>query len=298
MSNLSFKNWSLRSKVTVPVVLVGAILTLTMYHVVSLTQRSLLLTQADTSAAYVGTQIEADRQFYTENVIKPLVADNPALKPVALDEMGLSRGQIPLPATFVHGTSNIVNAKGLHTADLLSLWNINDKKGPRNEAERRALEQLAKDRTTAVSWVVDEGKPGARFFRVTADVASSATCVTCHNTHPRSPRKDFRLNDTMGALVISLPLGSGMVTAQRNTWLWTAVIGTAFLCLVVVILLIQDRFVTQPIADLQLAADKISRGDIDSTVLSSGNDEIGRLSQAFDRMRKSIQISMERLRKR
>ena len=31
------------------------------------------------------------------------------------------------------------------------------------------------------------------------DVASAQACVTCHNEHPKSPKKDWALNDVMGA---------------------------------------------------------------------------------------------------
>jgi hypothetical protein len=32
------------------------------------------------------------------------------------------------------------------------------------------------------------------------------TCVDCHNTHPQSPRKDWREGDVRGVLVIIRPL--------------------------------------------------------------------------------------------
>ena len=31
-------------------------------------------------------------------------------------------------------------------------------------------------------------------------------CIGCHNAHPRSPKKDFKLDDVMGGLVIEIPL--------------------------------------------------------------------------------------------
>jgi len=33
-------------------------------------------------------------------------------------------------------------------------------------------------------------------------------CVTCHNDHKDSPKKDFKLGDTMGGVVIRVPMGS------------------------------------------------------------------------------------------
>ncbi|MGY3439657.1 MULTISPECIES: c-type heme family protein [unclassified Marinovum] len=37
------------------------------------------------------------------------------------------------------------------------------------------------------------------------DVASAAPCVTCHNDHPDSPRKDWVLNEVMGATTWTYP---------------------------------------------------------------------------------------------
>jgi len=37
-------------------------------------------------------------------------------------------------------------------------------------------------------------------------VAVTAACVECHNSHPSSPKSDFKVGDVMGGLVISFPL--------------------------------------------------------------------------------------------
>jgi hypothetical protein len=31
-------------------------------------------------------------------------------------------------------------------------------------------------------------------------------CIGCHKAHPRSSKKDFKLHDVMGGLVIEIPL--------------------------------------------------------------------------------------------
>jgi hypothetical protein len=38
------------------------------------------------------------------------------------------------------------------------------------------------------------------------DRADSQSCAGCHNTHPHSPKKDFKQDDVMGGLVIEIPL--------------------------------------------------------------------------------------------
>ena len=48
---------------------------------------------------------------------------------------------------------------------------------------------------------------GERYFQaVYADRAVTQACIGCHNAHPRSSKRDFKLNEVMGGMVISIPL--------------------------------------------------------------------------------------------
>ena len=38
------------------------------------------------------------------------------------------------------------------------------------------------------------------------DVAVAPACINCHNAHADSPRGDFEVGDTMGGIVIRIPL--------------------------------------------------------------------------------------------
>jgi hypothetical protein len=44
------------------------------------------------------------------------------------------------------------------------------------------------------------------FTAIYADRATLPSCVECHNRHPASPRRDFKADEVMGALIIRLPL--------------------------------------------------------------------------------------------
>lgn len=58
------------------------------------------------------------------------------------------------------------------------------------------------------------------------------------------------------------------------------------------------RAITQPIAYLTQMADRISLGELDIAIGINRKDEIGELAEAFERMRASMQIAIERLRAR
>nr|MBP8199272.1 DUF3365 domain-containing protein [Nitrospira sp.] len=39
-----------------------------------------------------------------------------------------------------------------------------------------------------------------------ADRAVSESCVSCHNAHANSPRRDYKLNDIMGGVIVTIPI--------------------------------------------------------------------------------------------
>ena len=41
---------------------------------------------------------------------------------------------------------------------------------------------------------------------VYADKAVSQACIGCHNAHPDSPKRDFKQNDVMGGMIVTIPL--------------------------------------------------------------------------------------------
>ena len=48
---------------------------------------------------------------------------------------------------------------------------------------------------------------GVRYFQALyADLAVSSVCVSCHNADPRSPKRDYKMRDVLGAVLISIPM--------------------------------------------------------------------------------------------
>lgn len=63
--------------------------------------------------------------------------------------------------------------------------------------------------------------------------------------------------------------------------------------LAVVIAKILSRSLTRPLIYLTQAADKLSKGEVDTAITISSNDEIQRLAEAFERLRESVKILMK-----
>lgn len=148
----------------------------------------------------VSRQIKADRAYYTKNIIGKLKREWSGFK--AGTNYHDTKGSIPLPATFVREVSGTLDEKDGYRYDLVSKWNINKEKGLHNEFERQAWEVMSKNSNIAYGKFIQTGS-GVEYRYASSDVASVAPCVSCHNNHPDSAKKDFKIGDLMGILVVS-----------------------------------------------------------------------------------------------
>ena len=152
-------------------------------------------------ADYVHAVIEADRTSYTKHVER--LQDEGI---VLSQEDWKHRKALPLPAQLLLQAGTLVSEKGGGIQyRLASLWPIYPRNGPATDFEQEGLEAVAKDPSHPHVGLL---KAGHRliFRAVYADKAVSKACVSCHNSHPSSPRKDFKLNDVMGGIIISFPV--------------------------------------------------------------------------------------------
>jgi len=153
-------------------------------------------------ADYLHAIVEADRKVYTTHIVNRMQEQGVVLA----REDWESKNAIPLPAQFLHLSSKLVaeSGEGIRFR-LISRWPIYRRNGPATEFERKALEQLEHTPDTPERGIVKTGKK--RLFQaIYADKAISSACITCHNTHPLSPKRDFKLGDIMGGVVITIPL--------------------------------------------------------------------------------------------
>jgi hypothetical protein len=82
---------------------------------------------------------------------------------------------------------------------------VNKQNAPKTAAEKEGLKYVADHK--GENFYTTE-KLGARtyFTAVYADTGVAPVCVACHNAHPDSPRRDFKLGDVMGGVVIRIPI--------------------------------------------------------------------------------------------
>lgn len=156
-----------------------------------------------TVADYIHAVIEADRTFYTIHVVDRLQKGGGT---IAAENWRAKNNTLPLPAQFLMEASDLASKTGTRVRyRLISLWPINPHNGPYSESEKHGLETVQQHPERSSSKTVKIGDQ-TYLQAIYADRAVSQACVGCHNAHPRSPKKDFKMNDVMGGLVIEIPL--------------------------------------------------------------------------------------------
>ncbi|MCS6292815.1 MAG: DUF3365 domain-containing protein [Nitrospira sp.] len=153
-------------------------------------------------ADYVHAIIQADRTTYTTLVVTRMQDKHI----VNAAEHWEQDNALPLPAQFLQHSGKIVaeSGRGIRYR-LIGLSPIYQRNAPATDFERNALIALAKQPDRPITGTVSSGKK--QFFQaIYPDRAVSVTCVSCHNSHPLSPKRDFKANDVMGGIAITIPL--------------------------------------------------------------------------------------------
>lgn len=157
---------------------------------------------AEKVADYVHAVLQSDRTFYTVHVVERLQAKGV----VSASENWQSTNMLPLPAQFLQESNRLVGSTRTGIGyRLLSLWPINKRNGPKTEFEHRGLQETLQHPNHPYTEVVMNG-PDAYVQAIYADKAVSQACIGCHNAHPDSPKRDFKQNDVIGGMIITIPL--------------------------------------------------------------------------------------------
>ncbi|MDF0653013.1 MAG: DUF3365 domain-containing protein [Nitrospira sp.] len=153
-------------------------------------------------AEYIHAVIQVDRSIYSTHVVEQLQDRKVA---VAAEDWK-EKGALPLPAQFLQMAGQEVQGLGLGLhVRLSSLGPIYTKNGPVDQFERAGLEAVVKNPRKPYTGIITEGE--RRYFKaIFADRAVSMACVICHNSHPLSAKRDYKLYDVMGGIIISFPV--------------------------------------------------------------------------------------------
>lgn len=147
--------------------------------------------------------IAADREVYARDILQRLAFDT---KTIQVSENWKETKCLPLPTQLLRLGSENVASRGVEFAyTIRSLWPISKKGAPETATERKGLQFVAEH--PEQNFYADEQLGGRHYFTALyPDRALLSSCATCHNSHPNSPKKDFRVGDVMGAIVVRIAL--------------------------------------------------------------------------------------------
>lgn len=149
--------------------------------------------------------------------------------------------------------------------------------------------------------------PGGKLFYIARPLAiKQESCLRCHGIPENAPASQiatygnqngfgWKMNEIVGAQIISVPASEVIKQAQSLRWL---VIGRVFIFLLIGIILLNIflKFtITNPINKMSALSKKLSTGDLGVEFEHKSNDEIGILASSLNRLKVSLKMAMEML---
>lgn len=154
--------------------------------------------------------MDSDRSVYTKKIVNRLVKKEKVIK---ASEHFEDDKALVLPAQMFRFGSELAmkRAEKLDDVDfsytLQSLWPINRQNAPKTDAEKAGLKYVAENKGKNY-YTTEKLGDKTYFTAIYADTGVAPVCVSCHNKHPDTPKKDFKLGDVMGGVVIRIPIDS------------------------------------------------------------------------------------------
>jgi HAMP domain-containing protein len=151
---------------------------------------------------------------------------------------------------------------------------------------------------------------GGKVFYIARPLAvTKESCLRCHSTPDRAPKSQiatygadngfgWNLNEIVAAQVISVPAEEVFNRANQALMLVLGILLGVFAAILMLINYLLRRTVIRPIRQISRTAEAVSLGEMDAEFEHKSQDEIGLLAAAFNRMKSSLQISMNLLNQR
>lgn len=232
-TRMAEKLWRWTRKHPMPSALLAAgILTpIVALFVLSLMSARLVRSSALESAAQQAELLEQANNQYSLIVQRVEQAHYPVNKmvPPTPNTVPLS-----IPATFLHDVGEELShdsKTGIQVrqySDYPFPWRVDG--GAHNDFERDALQHLRQTsgQDPVHDFTVIDGEPVVRYAQARI---MQQSCVDCHNTHPLSARKDWKVGDVRGVLEIIRPLKNdeARVTKALELTLLLSAIGSGLL---------------------------------------------------------------------
>ncbi|ESA36592.1 histidine kinase [Leptolyngbya sp. Heron Island J] len=149
--------------------------------------------------------------------------------------------------------------------------------------------------------------PGGKLFYIARPIQiKQEACLTCHGSPDQAPKSmvslygsehgfNWQLNEIVGTQVISVPAQTVFNTAKQSLLITLGVFTGVFAIAIFLVNFWLKRYVVRPINRMAATAEAVSTGDTKAEFIKWSDDEVGNLTDSFNRMRLSLQMAMQRL---
>lgn len=227
-------------------------------------------------------RLVALRAFYSDAVIARL---SPKAEGAAKSGYGPDLHAIPVPTSFLLDYTEKLAAGG----DQIRLvspfpWPQRPRRESLDAFQAAAWKALTEDRTPSFSAI--EGEGAEAILRVAVADRMTQSCVDCHNNHPASPARHWKVGDVRGLIEIRQPLATVTREAREIGWRLAqgGLLAAAILALTFIAVGLR---VVRPLRDLtatigQLAHD---RGGEITIPYVGRRDELGVVARALEMLK-------------
>ncbi len=245
-----------------------------------------------TTVNILARQITADRRLYTSTVVKRALDAGMVVK----DNYHDIDNAIPLPSTYLREVTESLGTEGAgFTIQLKSLAPVNPSSTPVDSFQREALRIFAAGTDTR-HYVFEKfnGKESVRYM--VPDIATSETCVSCHNSFSAKTGKSYSIGDAIGALEVVIPIESEMSSAMGDIWRaigygFVIVVSMAFVGLAFI-----RRIIITPVTKVVEVTRRLALGDLTAAADVNSDDEIGDLAVRTNEVVSNLQTIIGEIR--
>jgi class 3 adenylate cyclase len=190
-----------------------------------------LRTQASDLTSLVGSV----RGYYTDNVVGRVLAEPGSGPTKVLPNYREVPGAIPIPATLSMELGQVISAQQANIGyRFVSDYPFKGRPPHAlDDFEHGALVALRANpnqQLTDVSWSVFTDR-----VRLVAPIIMAEACVNCHNAHPDSPKRDWKVGDVRGIqeMIVSQPIATNLFSFKYLLlyFAFTATLGFGFITL-------------------------------------------------------------------
>jgi HAMP domain-containing protein len=211
----------------------------------------------------------------------------------------------PQAIPFYAATQTFNNLRKLHPDFTYKEATLNPT-NPRDRAtdwEADIIDQF-RNHPTSTQIEGERATPMGRSLYLARPIRAEPECLACHGLATAAPATllaryghdngfGWQANEVIGAQIVSVPFSDAAYGAQHLFSGVTAVIVAVLVALLAIVNATVYWMVLRPLRQMTRYADEVSLGQATGVRFTGGNDEIGALGEAFERMRKSLDRAMK-----